>query len=155
MDFEELALTNQAFYQFLHPSTGRPLFEQREVPIDPQKPELGMKKVDNPDEPVGVMLVSADTKEFREHLKRINDLNSEMFKKRKQRLNSDEQEREAMKTLAACIKEFRNVSQGSRPLTAPADCMAFVAEEKWAWAVEQIDRAIQDRGIFLKASAKN
>lgn len=156
MDLNDLALSGEAFYQFLHPTKGYPLFDQKEELIDPNKADSGTHWVDDPEKPVGVWIVGGDTKEFKAHLKRVADMNADLASKRRgKRMSSDEQEREAMKTLAACIKRFSNVSEGDRQLEAPGDALYFVSQEKWGWASEQIDRAIQDRGNFLKGSAKS
>ena len=146
MDMSKYEMTDQpVFFQLSDPSTGLPLFEQKD--------DDG-RKVDDPDNPVGVMIVGSDSEEFKRHMRRVTNKNLEASQKRRGKgMSAEELEEESQVTLAACIKEFHHIEWKGKTLVAPADCRLFI--RVMPWAAEQIDRGMAERKIFMPALSKS
>lgn len=149
MDFSEFELTDEpVFIQLKHIRTNQPLFEQRQ--------DKG-EDVDDLDKPVGVKIYGADSDVFKKHLRRVANRGLEARFNRsggnaKSPISAEELDDETQKTMAACIAEFVNVSWKGKALKAPEDNLMFV--KRLPWAIEQIDRAMADRTLFMPALKK-
>jgi hypothetical protein len=134
MDMKQFELTDSAvFFQLKHPVTRVPLQDDKG--------------------PVGVRILGQDSEEFKRHQRQIANKGLEAAMRRGgAKPTAEELEHDANTTLSACIKELVNISWDGEALSAPADTLRMF--ELMPWAKEQIDSAIADRTLFIKASHK-
>lgn len=136
MDLSVFEMTNDAvFVQLKHPETGMLLAD------------------DNG--PVGVEIYGADSAQFKAH--RLAAQNRQIQNRQQQgnkfKLPSAEEiDSEAEKTFAGCIHKFVNISWQKHKLEAPRDNSLFISV--MPWAVEQLDKAMADRTLFMPALQK-
>jgi hypothetical protein len=145
MDIQKYELTDEpVFLQFEDPDTGRKLFDTKEV---------DGKKVDDPDKPIGVDIVGADSENYKKHMRRVTNRSLENQQKRRNRsITAEELDEEGQATLASCIHKFYNMEWRGKPLTVPDDSLPFV--KAMPHFVEQIDKAMHDRRLFMPALSK-
>jgi hypothetical protein len=148
MDMDQFELTSEPqFLQLLHPVTRLPLFDKMDDPDNPGN------KIDNPDEPCGVDIVSSDSEEFRKHVRRVTNKNLDLGSRNRKSLSAEELEDEANKTMSACITAIRNIAWKGKVLKAPEDVPLML--RVLPWAKEQVDRAMSERERFMKALHKS
>lgn len=133
MELSQFEMTNDAvFVQLKHPDTGVPLAD------------------DNG--PVGVEIYGADSEQFKAHRRAAQNrqLASRQQQGNKFKLPSAEEiDMESEKTFAGCIHKFVNISWKKQTLVAPKDNILFI--QVMPWAVEQLDKAMADRVLFMPA----
>lgn len=123
------------FMQFNHPVTGDPL-------IDPDNKE-----------PVGVVLMGADSAAYREAENAIIAARTADAGKA-EKFNRDRLLSELLDRLVACTIEFRNVTLRGKPVDKKetAHRLAYV---QLPWAREQAVQFIEDRANFLPKPQDN
>lgn len=148
MDFNSLEPVKTAvFYHLKHPVTFNPMYVEGE---DGQPDK---------DEPIGVDLLGADSDEYEKRQlflteERLQKMESNLENKGKLggviNTSAVEQDRLNLETIAACIKGWRNVKVDGEIVPYTHD-NAIKLLRRFKWMREQIDKAIADRSLFMRA----
>lgn len=153
MDLLDLAPTNEpVLIQLRHPVTGKPLYLQKKVERDGVEVEE-----DDLDQPIGVFVVGVDSEEFaarerwiiQQRMKRAEAI------AKGQKIDQFEDFREeAINTIVACIKGFKNIIVDGKELQFTAE-NARMLLNRLKFVKELLDREIMNRANFIKASRTN
>lgn len=148
MEFTSLEVTKTSvLLQLKHPSSGEPLWHR-----EPEFAEDGTLLVEG--DPVGVYIFSTDSDPYQKRKKALLNMRIENAQKNNSKKPSAEDViREELLTISACIDRFHNVDMDGVPI---GDTRGRFGEflVRFAWAKEQIDKAMADRGLFIAASSK-
>lgn len=145
MDFANLEMTKEpVFVQLLHPKTGAPLFSK--MP-DPENPD---REIDDIHSPIGAVIHSGDSEQFKKTRRATADklIERRMKGPNAPITNTLEIESSQKAAFLSCLVELRGIVYQSRLLSVAKDASFFY--DHFPWAVEQLDIAMADRSRFMK-----
>lgn len=148
MEFTSLEVAKTSvLLQLKHPATHDLLWAKEPV-LSPEG------EVIEEGDPVGVYIYSIDSEPYLKRKKvllgqRIENAQKQNAKKP----TAEDIAREELLTIAACIDRFHNVDMDGIPMENNRGRFGEFLT-RFSWAKEQIDKAMADRGLFIKASSK-
>lgn len=148
MELTSLEVTKASvLLQLKHPGTHEPLWA-----TEPSYDEQG-NEIEKGD-PVGVYIFSTDSDQYQKRKKALlNQRIENAQKSNTKKPTADDVLREELLTISACIDYFHNVDMDGEPIGNNRSRYGeFLI--RFAWAKEQIDKAMADRGLFIEASSK-
>ena len=101
---------------------------------------------------IGLRLVGADSAEFRDYQR--NAINFRIQQGKKLKVSAESSEADAIAQLAACIVGFENIELDGKPLAFSKESAKDMLK-RLSWVFEQVNEAVVDRSLFLKASQKS
>lgn len=119
-----------------------------------ENPITGEPLIDGQGDPVTITVLGMDSAKMRHYMRTVNDRHLEQFRRQKNPLTSEHQEKEKIEGLAKVTVGWSGIALDGHVLEFnEANARMLYSDPRFPWIVEQLDKAVADRARFFKAAS--